>query len=154
VVAGLAWLIPVLLRPPVPLSAGGPVLMVLAATATAVMIAARRDKDPYVAGPAAGLIATLTITVSTQGLLQLFPGHVPPIVNSVVPPGTSAADILANNEIEANDPYMAVTIVGFLLAIAMAIVLIRRYSVQPKGSTTAGATAIALADPSGPASRG
>lgn len=103
------------------------------------------------AGLSAGLIATLTITVSTQGLLQLFPGHVPPIVNSVVPPGTSAADILANNEIEANDPYMAVTIVGFLLAIAMAIVLIRRYSVQSKANACA--TAIALADPSGPASR-
>jgi hypothetical protein len=124
--AGLAWLIPVLLRPTVPQSAGGPVLVVLAAMTTALVIAARRDEDPYVAGLAAGLIATLTISVSTNGLLQLFPAHVPPIVNPVVPPGTSAANILANNEIESTDPYVAVTIVGFLLAIAMVIVLIRR----------------------------
>src|SRR6202012_2528062 len=48
--AGLAWLVPVLLRPTVPQSAGGPVLVVLAAMTTAGGIAARRDEDPYVAG--------------------------------------------------------------------------------------------------------
>jgi len=101
----------------------------------AVAITARRDEDPYVAGLAAGVIATITITVATNGILQLFPAHVPPIVNPVVPPGTSAADILANNEIESTDPYVAVTAIGFLLAIALAIVLIRRYSGQSQGNT-------------------
>ena len=140
--AGLAWLIPVLLRPTVPQSAGAPILVVLAAMATAVVITARRDEDPYVAGLATDVIATLTITVSTNGLLQLFPAHVPPIVNPVVPPGTSAADILANNEVESTDPYVAVTAIGFLLAIALAIVLIRRCSGQAKGNASACATSI------------
>jgi hypothetical protein len=136
IAAAVVYLLPVLVRPPLPVSNGWAIAAVAAAACAATLIGRGRADQRLVAALSAVTVAALLISVSVDGLLQFFPRWVPDTSPANVP----AADRLANNRAGAEDPYFAVLLLGCLLAAALSIVILvtRRPRPEPAGSPATG----------------
>jgi len=129
--AALGSFVPALLHGAVTPSAAGPVEFALLAGSITTFIAGWRTGRPRVTvqlGLWAAAVGALGAAVLNTGLFHLFPHWVPHIVDRVVPAGTSAADVLADNELEAGDPFVGVYLLSALLAIGVLVTLARRAS--------------------------
>jgi len=132
--AALLWLLPVLVRPPLPTSGGWATMAVVTAAIVAAAVSpgpVERLDQRLFAGLCAGTVAALQIVASVYGLIQYLPRWVPDIGGRAIPPTVSAADRLASNRGYAEDPYVAVLFLGCLLAVALTVAAIATRQRRP-----------------------
>jgi hypothetical protein len=118
ILAGLGaaafWVLPLLISPPVPGSSG----WAFAAVAFGVIAGATLARDKVDAALTAGAIGALVIVHLAMLMVTLGPASWVP---ELVPAALTPADRLSNSRIEAQDPYVAVFVIGGLLAAALAV---------------------------------
>ncbi len=123
-VTGAAFLVPVLLSPPLPVSSGWALLAPVAAGAAALLIARNRFPGPRPAAIAVLCAVALTavLLAATVECVLEFSAHWVPDTSPV---NVAAADRLANNRLGAEDPYLRVLGLGFLASLALAGLTVR-----------------------------
>jgi hypothetical protein len=136
---GALCLVLLLALPPLPTSGGWTIAAAAAAGCAAMLIGikwADGGGQVLVAGLCASTVAALWIFVCVQGLLGFLPRWVP----DTSPANVSAADRLANNRAGVGDHYLAVLLLGCMLAAALSIALVttRRPRLDPAGSSIPG----------------
>jgi hypothetical protein len=119
----LAWLVIVLIRPPVPTDSAGAVVLVIATASLAAALTGGRTQQRLPAALSAGAGAALLIVVLANGLLQLAHHWVPDTLSRMAPPDMTAAQRLSANENQAQDPYIGVMFLGLLLAMALILTI-------------------------------
>ena len=118
VAAGAVWSVLVLVHPPVPDSALPAVAVIGAAAGVTALITAwgrGSGETACLAAACTGTVAALLIVLVTHAAVTVGPvGWVPPLA----PVALTTTDQLAQSRIEAEDPYVAVLLLGCLLAAA------------------------------------
>lgn len=120
--AGLAWFGVMLSRPELPGDNNWAVPTVLVTAALAnlwTVVRTGRADQGLEAGLVAGMTSALLIFLLTMLTFRLDGNRVPHIVDHDMLPGSSPAQKLAENRIEAPDFYIGVMLLGALLAVAL-----------------------------------
>ena len=134
VAAATAWLIPVLISPPLPTVAATALgWLTVAMVAAAALLRSAGGRSPWWGAALAGAIGSLLITDLAFGLLRLSPAWVPDIGGNVFVPWSTPAERLAANAQYAQDPYVLILFLGALLSLAILgdIAVRRRRRVEP-----------------------
>jgi hypothetical protein len=111
--ATVLWLGAVLVTPPVPPTAG-PALLAMVLAATVAGVASRS----VLAAALAGTVTALGIWLLVSVLASLGPAR---LIPELAPHALTPADRLANSRIELVDPYVAVLLLGCLVAVALSL---------------------------------
>jgi hypothetical protein len=119
--AAALWGATVALSPPVPSSAVGATLAVLAGAAAAGWL--RRGRSSLVAALSAGWVGSWVVVVAVDVLVRLVPDRwVPSIVTQAMNPAANVRE----SRIEAVDPYVSVLFLGTLMGLALVVALLPR----------------------------
>jgi hypothetical protein len=117
--AGTAvWLALVALRPPVPSDPWGAAFVVVAAMAAAAWLT--RFRQPWIGALGAGVASSWSVVVAVGVLMDVVPDRWVPVI---VTQGITPADNVRESRIEAVDPYVVIALWGFLMAIALVLLL-------------------------------
>jgi uncharacterized membrane protein YeaQ/YmgE (transglycosylase-associated protein family) len=117
----MVWGATVALSPPVPGSAAGATLAVLAGTAAAGWL--HRGRSGLVAALTAGWVGSWVVVVAVDVLMHLVPDRWVP---SIVTQATDPAANVRESRIEAVDPYVSVLFLGTLMGLALVVALLPR----------------------------
>ncbi|MFC6082508.1 hypothetical protein [Sphaerisporangium aureirubrum] len=134
VAAALECLVPIVLRPPVPVSNGWALLTIATSAVAALLIGVNRAGSAgqgLIAALCAAVVTTLLIFAAVSFLFEFAPHWIP----DTSPANVAPADRLANNRAGAEDPYFALLALGCLLAAALAVVTTATRRPLPAGRT-------------------
>jgi hypothetical protein len=120
VAGGVAWSIVVLVHPPIPGSAAS-ALAVTAVVMGAAAAANARGQGGALAALCAGTVSTLLIVAVVAVLARYGP---PTVIPDLVPAALTPARRIAESRIEVEDPYVAVLVLGGLLAALLSVVAV------------------------------
>lgn len=120
VAGAAAWTLIVFAAPPIPVSLGAALTVVVVAASLANIVASRREgaSGQVLAAMSAALISSLLIVVAVVLLAGYGPDR---LIPDLVPAALSPADDLANSRIEIEDPYVGLLAVAFLLAVTLSV---------------------------------
>jgi hypothetical protein len=121
IAAAAAWLATVLLAPPIPPSAGWALVLTMIAAIVAVGLNAGTTGSPQ-RGLLAALLAAAIASAAIVILVAVLASYGPASLIPNITPHALPADRVSESRIEIVDPYIALVVLGCVLAAALAVV--------------------------------